>query len=438
VLRYPTNLVPALLLSIALAPACGGEGDSTTLFDPSTTAQTFTGMSDDTGADATATASDTSSSTQADTTAGDGDSSTASGDGDSSTASGDGDSGDGDSGDGDSGDGDGDTTSGDGDTTSTTTSGETGTETGCEGVDFLFVIDNSGSMGDEQTALIASFDGFIDSIQAQLGAIGADSFNIMVTDTDAAELDLDPTCLLSCAANNYTGTCLFTGDPCELYSPGCTFGCQLNPTGTCMGFACSELADCDDACGCEIGAGVVTTPGGGSCGVTGGNLYIDQNQADPKAAFSCMANVGTSGSGSERQMDAMTQAISTAMNNPGGCNEAFVRQNAILVVTVITDEPDSNSGGDPASWKSALMNAKFNDEAGIVVLGLIGDTDQPMPVCGSMSGNDGASPAPQIRQFVESMQNGVTGSVCAPSYNEFFADAVALIEDTCISFPIPE
>ena len=232
--------------------------------------------------------------------------------------------------------------------------------------------------------------------------------------------------------------CLFSGNACELYSPACSFACNINPAGSCGGFACSDLAGCSNSCDCEIGAGIINDPGGSSCNVSGGNLYMNQEQVDPKAAFSCMANVGTNGSGSERQMDSMTQAISAAMNGGGGCNEAFVRPNAILVVTIITDEPDANSSGDPASWKSALMNAKFNDESGIVVLGLIGDPEQPMPVCGGMSGNDGASPAPQIRQLVDSMQNGVTGSVCATSYNDFFADAVALIEDTCVGFPIPE
>ncbi len=39
---------------------------------------------------------------------------------------------------------------------------------GCENVDILFVIDNSGSMRDEQSHLIAAFDGFSEQIQTQL------------------------------------------------------------------------------------------------------------------------------------------------------------------------------------------------------------------------------------------------------------------------------
>src|SRR5690606_32469561 len=41
---------------------------------------------------------------------------------------------------------------------------EAGGEEGCKAVDFLFVIDNSGSMGDNQDALVASFGSFMQSI----------------------------------------------------------------------------------------------------------------------------------------------------------------------------------------------------------------------------------------------------------------------------------
>ena len=54
---------------------------------------------------------------------------------------------------------------------------------GCRKVDFLFVIDNSGSMSDEQQHLINSFPTFISTIQAELKE--AQDYHIMVVDTDA-------------------------------------------------------------------------------------------------------------------------------------------------------------------------------------------------------------------------------------------------------------
>ena len=54
---------------------------------------------------------------------------------------------------------------------------------GCRAADFLFVIDNSGSMSDEQSALISSFPKFIDAINENLDV--EQDYHIMVTDVDA-------------------------------------------------------------------------------------------------------------------------------------------------------------------------------------------------------------------------------------------------------------
>ena len=56
-------------------------------------------------------------------------------------------------------------------------------EVGCDAVDFLFVIDNSGSMADEQQQLIDSVPGFVAAIEQRLPA-GTGTYHIMVTDTD--------------------------------------------------------------------------------------------------------------------------------------------------------------------------------------------------------------------------------------------------------------
>ncbi|GEM_PF-3496929 len=62
-----------------------------------------------------------------------------------------------------------------------TAGGDDGTKQGCDKIDFLFVVDNSGSMGAHQTALINSFGPFIDTIYDR---VQATDFQIMVTDSD--------------------------------------------------------------------------------------------------------------------------------------------------------------------------------------------------------------------------------------------------------------
>src|SRR5690606_22409364 len=208
--------------------------------------------------------------------------------------------------------------------------------------------------------------------------------------------------------------------------------CAEDPYATCNSQSCAAVVGCDsDPCSCEIGTGTVETPDGTDCGVVGGQRYLTEAQSSAgtsvKQACGCMAEVGTNGSGSERQMDATLGAVSDALNAPTGCNSGFVRDDSILVVTVITDEDDAASAGNPAQWKSSLAAVKNNDEAGVVVLGLIGDLNQPNAVCTGDASSSGADNATTLRQFVTSMDNHVLGSVCEPNYNSFFEQAVQLI-----------
>ncbi|MEM6990939.1 MAG: hypothetical protein AAF721_10590 [Myxococcota bacterium] len=49
---------------------------------------------------------------------------------------------------------------------------------------------------------------------------------------------------------------------------------------------------------------------------------------------------------------------------------------------------------------------------------------------------DEAEPSPRLRAFVESFgDRGFVGSVCAPSYDDFFADSVEIIDLACDEFP---
>src|SRR5690606_1070504 len=115
----------------------------------------------------------------------------------------------------------------------------------------------------------------------------------------------------------------------------------------------------------------------------------------------------------------------------GGCNEGFLRKDALLVVTFITDEEDDGqSKGTPAGWNAALVAAKVGAEKSIVVLGLIGDPDQPNAVCGAGQ----AEESPRLRAFAESFTFGSWGSICSPDYAPFFDASVSVIDTACEQF----
>jgi hypothetical protein len=277
---------------------------------------------------------------------------------------------------------------------------------GCKKVDFLFVIDNSGSMKPYQDNLVASFPGFINSIMNTLD--DAQDYHIMVIDTD------------------------------EWVYAGCPLLCPFFPN-FCVGYECgvTQPEECEDI----LGAGVTYPKGADAsnvdCNFATGKRFMDSDQPNLVGTFHCAARVGTGATTDpERPMEAMADAVS-GLGPVGLCNEGFLRDDAILVVTFITDEDDAaddGSAGTVESWRQALISAKNGDESAIVVLGLFGDGDLPNSICGSQ-----AEVAPRLRQFLESWgSNGFFGSICAPSYNEFFQDAVSIIDNTCDGFVPPK
>jgi hypothetical protein len=296
---------------------------------------------------------------------------------------------------------------------------------GCQKVDFLFVVDNSGSMEDEQNNLIESFPLFMDTIQ---NTLDADDYHIMVVDTDGL-----------------FGSQGVQQWPCSPDPSCCESGCTMWPAGTCNGHPCYDWSECDKA----VGGGRVSTPQNVSCEIEGDRRYLVDGQPELANTFDCLARVGINGDGYEVQMEAMLAALGP-LNGAGQCNEGFVRDDAVLVVVLITDEEDApsdmgidydeNSPGDPTSWKDTLVQIKNGDETAVVVLGLIGDPDVPGGVCPPLQAGSpiGGEPSPRLRQFVESFgDHGVWGSVCEQNYDPFFQQAVGLIDTTCDDFEPP-
>ncbi len=257
-------------------------------------------------------------------------------------------------------------------------------EIGCQKVDFLFVIDNSGSMSDEQARLIEGFPGFIADIEE---AIQQYDYHMMVVTTNTQDVP--------------------DGSECDM----------------------------------QLGAGRVAAADGTDCGlldVDAQQRYADADDDELASVFSCVAEVGLEGGGTEMPIWSMAQAV-TAQASPGGCNEGFLRDDAILVVTIITDEEDDvDSPGDPPLWKEVLVSAKHGDATAIVMLGLLGDTDLPDGVCEPFDGQGGgAEGAPRLRSFVESFPHGAWDSVCRSDYAPFFNAAVADIGEACTEFVPP-
>lgn len=280
--------------------------------------------------------------------------------------------------------------------------GDGGDGNGCKKVDFLFIVDNSGSMLEEQDNLAASFPSFINSIQSTLA--DAQDYHIMVLDTDAWVFAGCP--ILACAG--------------------------LPLPGVCVGFECGDQpAQCEDV----LGAGVTWPKGANAsnvdCTFSTGLRFMDSTQPNLAGAFQCAARVGTDSTDDpERGMEAMVASLSN-QNPVATCNSGFLRDDAILVVTFVTDEDDNEgdgSAGTYQTWRQALIDAKNGDEQAIVVLGLFGE---PGNACGAES-------SPRLDDFLTSWgDKGLFGSICAEDYDDFFQSAVNTIDTTCDEFEPP-
>lgn len=296
-----------------------------------------------------------------------------------------------------------------------------GPSEGCGKIDFLFVIDNSSSMTSAQTSVRASFPGFLEAIEDN---VAAQDFHIMVIDSDG-----DPTfaCEESVHMNEHP---LLEGSACGIESPFPIPGVF----DICEGYDCGQNNTELDALDKTIGCGVVKPYGGQAanmeCGVEGDRRYLtDAHPALPET-FDCISRVGISGSYIEQPMTALRAAVSPAFNAAGGCNEGFLRDDAVLVIVVISDDvvaasegiPDDvvpGAYGTPSEWYDDVLAAKNGVEEAIVVLGVFADAD-----------------ADKFVDFVELFgERGRVVSVTEPDYSVFFDPAVELIDTTCDNLP---
>jgi len=257
-------------------------------------------------------------------------------------------------------------------------------ERGCRKVDFLFVIDDSGSMAEQQSRLLDSFPGFIDAIQASLeGTVG--SYHVGVVTSDA-----------------YAGN-----------APSCNS----------LGDLVTRTAGAD-------AAERQCTP------FAAGHRFATE-QDDLSVKFPCMAQVGTSGSPLEQPVTAAIAALDPAKAGFGGCNQHFLRDDAILVLVLLTDDPphlpdldDAHPSTDTSGWRDAIVAAKHGDPQATVVIGFVPWFDVSCVVFNVES--------PNLVGFVESFgEQGVLASVCSDDYAAVLAQTVETIDATCAGFTPP-
>jgi len=236
--------------------------------------------------------------------------------------------------------------------------GDAGSNTplGCQGkIDFLFVMSRSGLLDDVQEQFVASLPLFIDTIAAKFADF---DYHIMVVDGS----DTWGSVLCNGACPDVL-TCK-VGDPCCLATNPVGKLCCATPN-----YPCDQL-DLVTECDNTIGAGLIFPAGylasNKLCKLESGKRYITKGQSNLSETFTCTARAGLAGG--SKVAEALVNAVGPELNAPGGCNDGFLRDDALLMVTMLTTGSDYDSPGTPKEWYEAIVAAKGGDPKAIVML----------------------------------------------------------------------
>jgi hypothetical protein len=265
----------------------------------------------------------------------------------------------------------------------------------CGKMDILFVIDNSGSMKEEQDNLAENFPKFIETINDFKSGDGKNlDYRIAVTTT----------------------------------SRDVTVG---NPGGGLFG-----------------GGGEQVTGDNGAfrhprtCKMQRG--WLERSDANLENTFSCVAKVGIDGSGLEMPLDVMKLALSDRVKD--GTNAGFLRDDALLAIVMLTDENDCSlqgskvskgsdkeicannpltKVGDYVSFLDGLKKAHGRWATAVIA----GERD-----CSSKFGQ--ADAASRLQDFVTATgKTGKFSSICQGDLNQSLKDALNTFDVACKEFP---
>ncbi len=207
---------------------------------------------------------------------------------------------------------------------------------------------------------------------------------------------------------------------------------------------------------CEIPGGLwVDTAQGPLCAAYESKPYMDEGDPFDVLNLGCLLRVD-GGADDEQPMRYMLEAVSNELNAPGGCNEGFIRKDALLVVMLLTDEDDDHddeqgnagSPGDPQFWYEKLLFYKNGNDDAIVFGALLGEDpldskcpwtlpDDKSEATESTVLSIGAEEGVRVRQFLDRLPVGhaYVSSICDASYVDFFEQFFEeIVTDACEDF----
>ena len=262
----------------------------------------------------------------------------------------------------------------------------------CSEMDILFVVDNSGSMRQEQENLALNFPEFISVL-------------------DESESNLDYRVGVTTTGVDFRWKVGLPRSPWQ--SQTGASGAMRNAT---------------------------------ECGMT--RPWVEASDSNASAAFSCAAQVGDDGPTMEMPLRAMHLALSDRIAD--GTNAGFRRPDALLAVVMLTDEDDCSYVNDSVMvhpfGSGALCNGTGMASPAFYAEFLDGLTGEPGRWATAVIAGPGpdqcesdfgvARPADRLREFVgHAGDNGVFSSICEGDLARGLQDALNTFDSACQKFP---
>lgn len=272
----------------------------------------------------------------------------------------------------------------------------------CSQIDFLFVVDDSGSMKEEQDNLAANFPGFISVI------------NDYVTDS---------------------------GDPLD-------YRIAVTTSGRDLDYAIDEPEVCIPGLGCVDPPPLPSSENGDNgafkqkCDMS--RRWIERTDADVSGTFSCAAKVGTGGPSIEMPLYTTELALTERVSD--GTNAGFLREDALLALVILSDEDDCSRTDNDFSIETDSCHPEWPENVPIDHFTTFLDTvkgERGRWATAVIAGPQNCSSdfgdainARRLQQFVtDTGTNAVFSSICQGDLSGALADALETFDAACEAFP---
>lgn len=308
-------------------------------------------------------------------------------------------------------------------------------------VDILWVVDNSGSMVEEQAALAANFKSFITGLTVCRGGMGQ---------ADLCDFNTKK-CVMSGAPCNppdyHIGvitTDVFTAlDQGKLRKVGlCVPSAGSMPAGGKSRYCGGDNRDCN-----HDAADPFSDPANRVCDMNQSLSFITPVTTNAEGAFSRAVKVGVGGAGLEQGIKAAAMALGRDTNRSNGMfvpapaqNAGFLRtgdQEASLFIIFVSDEEDS-SFGLPSYFYRAFESLKGAGNEGLVSFSaIVGDPD----LDGATGPIRGGCPAPPSEATANPGDRYVALSMYSRGLSSEFRvcddKRLKCAADSACQFPVP-